>query len=238
MNRFFTRLFLIGALIGSMIGTMTGAVTFAAAASKANPARTNGKLDEVLANMERAARTINTIEADMFQEKRDMQIGGAPEQYAGRIYFSHGKACDKVRINYTKPAGQVVAVLCEEIDLYQPRIKQMIVTSRKAQAAKNQEFSFIATPYKSVPELKSQYNIVYVGDEQGNAKLDLTPKSQSSVQKLTLWVDQTSWLPIKYRVIEKNNVATTFTLNNLTKNRNLSVDFKVKVAPGTKILRQ
>jgi outer membrane lipoprotein-sorting protein len=221
-----------------LVIALTGAVAFAILNTGVSPVSANGKLDEVLANMERAARTIRTIEADMLQDKKDMQIGGAPERYAGRIAFAHAKACDKVRIDYSKPAGQVVAVLCDEIYLYQPSIKQMIVTSRRAQASKNQEFSFIATPYKSIPELKSQYNIAYIGDEQGMAKLDLTPKSQSSVQKLTLWVDQTSWLPMKYQVIEKNNVATTFTLNNLKKNQNLSVEFKVKPAPGTKVVRQ
>lgn len=223
------RVFLIIAVIGT--------VSFAISNTSVSRASANGKLDEVLANMERVARTIKTIEADMLQEKRDMQIGGK-EVYSGRIFFLHDRACDKVRINYDRPAGQVVAVLCDEIDLYQPSINQMIVTSRKAQASKNQEFSFIATPYKSVPALKSEYNISYIGDEQGAAKLDLVPKGKSSVQKLTLWVDQASWLPTRYQVIEKNNVVTTFTLSNLKKNQKLSVDSKVKVAPGTKIVRQ
>ena len=223
-----TRLFLSIALIG-------------VASFSASRVSANGKLDEVLANMDRVARTIKTIESDMRQEKRNMQIGGK-EVYSGRIFFLHDRKCDKVRINYDNPQGQVVAVLCEEIDLYQPSINQMIVTSRRAQASKNQEFSFIATPYKSVPELKSQYNIVYVGEEQaGNvstAKLDLTPKGKSSVQKLTLWVDQSTWLPIKYQVTEKNNNVTTFTLSNLKKNQGLSVDFKIKATTGTKILHQ
>jgi outer membrane lipoprotein-sorting protein len=224
-----TRLLLITALVGTASFAMSGATS--------NVSKANGKLDEILANMERAARKINTVEADMFQEKRDMQIGGK-EVYSGRIFFLHDRKCDKVRINYDRPQGQVVAVLCDEIDLYQPSINQMIVTSRRAQAAKNQEFSFIATPYKSVPELKSQYNIAYIGDEQGAAKLDLTPKGKPSVEKLTLWVDQGSWLPIKYQVIEKTHNITTFTLNNLKLNQKLSVDFKVKVSPGTKIVRQ
>ena len=229
MSQLFARLLVIIAFVGT--------VMFAHGGASAGTARANGKLDEVLANMERAARTINTIEADLFQEKRDKQIGGK-EVYSGRIFFLHDKRCDKIRINYDRPQGQVVAVLCDEIDLYQPGINQMIVTSRRAQAAKNQEFSFVATPYKSIPELKNQYNIAYLGDEQGAAKLDLTPKTKSSVQKLTLWVDQTSWLPTRYQVVENSNVATTFTLSNLKKNQKLSVDFKVKVAPGTKIVRQ
>lgn len=228
-----TRLFLIIALMGT--------VSFAISNISVSRPGANGRLDEVLANMERTARTIKTIESDMRQEKRNMQIGGK-EIYSGKIFFLHDKKCDKVRINYDNPQGQAVAVLCEEIDLYQPSINQMIVTSRRAQASKNQEFSFIATPYKSVPELKSQYNIVYVGDEQvGNAataKLDLTPKGKSSVQKLTLWVDQSTWLPIKYQVIEKNSNVTTFSLSNLKKNQGLSVDFKIKAAPGTKTIHQ
>lgn len=214
----------------------------AVACVRASGAGVNGKLDEVLASMERAARSIKTIEADMRQEKRDMQIGGR-EVYSGRIYFLHDKQCDKVRINYDIPQGQVVAVLCNDIILYQPRINQEIITTRQAQASKNQEFSFIATPYKSVPELKSQYNIVYVGDEQvgtsSTAKLELTPKAKSSVQKLTLWVDQSSWLPIKYQVVEKNNNVTTFVLSSMSKNGKLSADkFKVTVAPGTKVVHQ
>jgi len=205
-------------------------------------AAVNGKLDEVLANMERAARSIRTIEADMRQEKRDMQIGGK-EVYSGRIYFLHDRKCDKVRINYDNPQGQVVAVICDQIILYQPRINQEIITTRQAQASKNQEFSFIATPYKSVPELKSQYNIVYLGDEpvgsNSTAKLELTPRAKSSVQKLTLWVDQSSWLPIRYQVVEKNNNVTSFALANIKMNGNLSGSaFKVSVAAGTKVVRQ
>ena len=246
------RLFLIIALIGFASLSMTGSalnassangkVSHASANGKVSHASANGKLDEVLANMERAARTIKSIEADMLQEKRDLQIGGK-EVYSGRIFFLHDRKCDKVRINYDRPPGQVVAVLCNEIILYQPNVKQVILTTRQAQASKNQEFSFIATPYKSVPELKSQYNIVYVGAEQvgssATSKLDLTPKARSSVQKLMLWVDESSWLPIKYQVVEKNNNVTTFTLGNMKKNGPVDAKtFKVSWPPDTKVVRQ
>ena len=218
-------------------------IAVAVAAISTAHAGATGKLDEVLAKMESAARTIKSIEADMRQEKRDMQIGGK-EIYSGHIYFSHGsKRDDRVRINYSIPQGQVVGVLGDQIILYQPNINQEIITSRRAQASKNQEFSFIATPYKSVPELKSQYNIVYISDEQvgssSTAKLELTPKGKSSVEKLTLWVDQSSWLPIRYQVAEKNRNVTTFTLSNLKFNQPLPAQtFDIKVAPGTKIVRQ
>lgn len=228
-------------VIIALIGVGAFSIPPTSADSRVSRKSVNGKLDEVLANMERAARTIKTIEADMRQEKRDMQIGGK-EIYSGKIFFLHDPKCDKVRINYDRPQGQAVTVLCSEINLYQPSINQLIVTSRQAQASRNQEFSFIATPYTSVPQLKSQYNIAYLGDEQlasiSTAKLDLTPKRNASVQKLTLWVDQSSWLPIKYQVVEKNNNVTTFTLSNMKLNQKIPLDFKLSVPHGTKVVRQ
>lgn len=224
-----------------LIFTMIGLI--AAAVVPMGGSHANGKLDEILAKMEQAARSIKTIEADMRQEKRDMQIGGK-EVYAGKILFLHaGKNTDKIRIDYSIPLGQVVVVDGNKITLYQPAIKQVMLTTRQAQASQNQEFSFIATPYKSVPELKSQYNIAYNGDEQvasaSTAKLELTPKGASSAKKLTLWVDQSSWVPIKYQVIETNNNVTTFTLTNIKINSGSKGDsFKVSWPPGTKVVQR
>lgn len=223
-------LFTIFALIAASVVPTTGSMA-------------NGKLDEVLANMERAARSIKTIEADMHQEKRNMQIGGK-EVYAGRIRFQHAsKTVDRFRIDYSIPAGQVVVVDGNKIILYQPSINQVILTTRQAQASQNQEFSFIATPYKSVPELKTQYNIEYAGDEQvgsgTTAKLELTPRKASSAKKLTLWVDQSSWLPIKYQVVETNNNVTTFVLTGLKLNGGFPGNtFKLTWPTGTKEVRR
>ena len=128
--------------------------------------------------MQKAAAGIRSIKADLYQEKRLGQLGGK-EINNGKLWFKHeGKGSDKVKIEYYRNGkpSQVVWVVGNEIWLYQPPINQVIITTRTSQASKNQEFAFIATPYKSVPELKSQYNIVHKGDDGGNAVLELTPK--------------------------------------------------------------
>jgi len=209
------------------------------AAVPMSKSQANGKLDEILANMQKAASNITTIQASMDQVKRDLQIGGRPEKYSGEIFFKHvAKGNDKVKIVYSIPKGQTIWVVGETITLYQAEINQAIVTTRSAAASKGDEFAFIATPYTSIPELKRQYEIVYVGDDQGLAKLDLTPKAKSSIQKLTLWVDQSTWLPVKYTVFEPK-AATTFTLNGLKKNQGVSDStFKVDLPKGTKVVRK
>ncbi len=195
-------------------------------------ASANGKLDQILANMQREGQAIKTIFANLHQSQRLRDIGGRQDSSA-QIFFKHyGPGNDKVRINYSQPAGQVVWVNGDEIVLYQKGINQAIITSRRAQASKNSEISFVATPYSSVPELKRQFNIAYLGDEEGRAKLELTPKSKSSLQRMIMWVDQTTWLPMKYQVTETNGNVTIFTLSNVKKNAALSDgNFTVKL-PG------
>ena len=199
----------------------------------------NGKLDEILANMQKAAGSITTIQASLEHLKRDRNLGGKPERYVGEIFFKHAaKNNDKIKIVYSIPKGQTICVVGDTITLHQAEINQAIITSRSAAAAKGDEFAFIATPYTSVPELKRQYEIVYVGDEQGMPKLDLTPKAKSSIQKLSLWVDQSSWLPVRYTVVEPGR-ETTFILSNLRKNQGVSDStFKVDLPKGTKIVRR
>lgn len=210
-----------------------------AAPASISAARPNGKLDEILANMQKSAAQITSIQARMEQQKRDRNLGGAPERYSGEIFFKHAsKANDKVKIVYSMPKGQTIWVVGETITLYQAEIKQAIVTTRSAAASKGDEFAFVATPYTSVPDLKRQYDIVYSGDDQGMAKLELTPKAKSSIQKLTLWVDQSSWMPVKYTVLEAVS-ATTFILTDIKKNKGISDStFKVDLPKDTKILRR
>ena len=208
-----------------------------ASISAGNP---NGNLDEILANMQKSASTIKSIQAGMEQLKRHLDIGGAPEKYRCEIFFKHvAKGNDKVKIVYSIPRGQTIWVVGDTITLYQAEIKQAIITTRSSAAAKGDEFAFVATPYTSVPDLKRQYDIVHTGDEQGMAKLELTPKAKSSIQKLTLWVEQQGWLPVKYTVLETGGTATTFVLTNVKKNQGIpDSTFKVELPKDTKIIRR
>jgi outer membrane lipoprotein-sorting protein len=199
------------------------------------PAKANGKLDQILANMQREGKTIKTIFAHLTQTQPLRDIGGAQTSKAQLFFKHYGPGNDKIRINYSSPVVQTIWILGDEITLWQPGIKQAIITSRKAQASKNSEISFIATPYSSVPELKRQFNIVYLGDEDGRAKLELTPKGKSSLQKMIMWVDQSTWLPMRYQVTESNGKLTTFALSNVQKNGVISDgSFVVKLPKDAK----
>src|SRR5512147_120331 len=96
-----------------LIFTVIGLI--AAAAAPRAVALANGKLDEILANMQKAASNITTIHAKMDQIKRDPQIGGL-EKYRGEVFFKHvAKGKDNVKIVYSIPKGQTVWVVGESI---------------------------------------------------------------------------------------------------------------------------
>ena len=195
-------------------------VLFVAASLPVAHARPNGRVDEILASMQRAASKITTLQATLRQDTRNADLGGRPETSRGEVFFKHvGPKADLVRITYSVPDGRVVVVNEKQIFLYEKGTNQCIETTRSSLASKNQEFSFFATPYSlSAAEMKTRYEIVYVHEEGGTEVLELTPRSQSSVKKMKWWVDKASWLPIKTEMTEKNNDVTTFTLTGTSVN--------------------
>jgi outer membrane lipoprotein-sorting protein len=209
----------------------------------ATPATPNGRVDEVLGNMQKAAANIKTIYARLEQNNKNGEIGGT-ERYRGEIFFKHiARGSDRVRINYEIPAGQTVVVNDKEIILHQKAINQCHITARNAVGQRNQEFAFFATPYSlTSAQIKARYEIAHVGDETvdgvSTAVLELTPKVKSSVKKMKWWIDRGSWLPIKSEVVEQNRSVSTFILKDTRINDSkTSAQFDYKCPDGSKIVR-
>src|SRR5215813_5464185 len=201
------------------------------------------KADQILRQMHERSRKLTTIQASIVQVKRFSQIPSRTFN-SGYLYFKHeGQNKDKVRITY-KNGGQVTQDLLidgDKIILYQPKIRQAIITSRTKQAEQNPEYDFLAAPYRSVPGLKSRYATAYLRDEPvgpfSTSVIQLTPTAKSSFTKVTFWVDQESWLPVQYRVDEQTGDITTITLSDIKKNSQVSGDvFKLDLPKGTKII--
>ncbi|HSE96686.1 MAG TPA: outer membrane lipoprotein-sorting protein [Blastocatellia bacterium] len=227
------------------IGILSLAATFfLSAALFSSKVEANGQLDQVLANMQREAQKIRALSAKMEQIKRNTVIGGK-EIHRGHIFFKHaGKGKDKVLIKYEVPAGQAVSVVGDEIILFQPNIKQAIITTRGSQASQNQEFAFFSTPYSlTSTQIKARYHAVYIGEEQvGGSKtsvLELTPKAKSAVSKIKWWVDQSNWLPIKSEVVEADGNLSTFTLTEIQVNGAISDGmFKISIPNDFKKIKR
>jgi outer membrane lipoprotein-sorting protein len=197
--------------------------------------RANGQLDQILTNMQNAGKQIKSLASNIAQEKKS-SLGGT-ERYNGTITLQRGpKGGEKVIIHYAN--GQHVSVVGDKIVLYNERIPQAIETTRRSQANSKPEFDFIATPFASVADLKARFNIAYLGEENGMAKLELTPKNPA-LQKSILWVDKGMWIPTKFRVQEKTGDVSYFSLSGVTLNPTVSADtFKIKYKPNTEVIKR
>lgn len=196
----------------------------------------NGQLDQILANMQKAAKNVTTIKSGISQVKK-FSIGGR-ESYQGQMIFKHVGQSDKLRINYNN--GNQISVDAKEAVLYQPPINQAIIISRGKLASENEELAFFSTPYKlTAPEIKARYDIAHVGTEDNTAVLELKPKGKSTVKRMKWWVDQSIWLPSKIETVDQTGDTTIFTLSGMQLNAKINEgDFKIKLPSGTNIIRK
>lgn len=201
-----------------------------------SPVSANGQLDQILANMQAAAKKVSTMRCNLTQSKR-LSIGGN-ETYQGQMIFKHEGQADKFRINYDN--GNQVSVDIKEAVLYQPAINQAIIISRGKLASENEELAFFSTPYKlTSSQIKQKYEIAHTGDEGNTAVLQLKPKGNSTVKRMKWWVDKSLWLPTRIEIAESSGDTSIFILANLELNTKLSDnDFKIKFKAGTQVTRK
>ena len=177
--------------------------------------------------MHQSSLKLNTIEAKIVQEVHHKDIWGPDDINRGELYFEHSKT-DKVRVKYwtNGKLSQDLLVDGDRISLYEPGANQLLQTTKREQAAKDQEFDFITTPYSSISSLKSRYRIDYPTDSDKIAPsaksidgaamiiLTLTPRKPGSVKRVVLSINPNSWVPVRYEVEDENKVIS-LTLTNV-----------------------
>lgn len=180
-------------------------------------------MPSVLGKMEQAGRELKSLQAGIAQERIDRTLG-VKEKSAGTLYYKAGaQGAERVLLEYTLPIPETVAVVGDKVTIYQPKINQVFLTTRKASASKNRSLGFLGLAYSdAAAQMRERYNVTILGDDEINGRMatqiNLDPKDKSDgVQSLMIWVDQQTWLPVQYYVIEKN-AKTTITLSAMKPN--------------------
>lgn len=198
-------------------------------------------INEVLRRMEEHNKALTTLRADVKMEKYNSQLEESDIYEGKTIYLVQRGADPYVRIDWSKPAEESLAVIKRQYILYRPRLKQVMtgsVDSAKGSSGVNNPLSFINM---SRAELKENYSIKYIGQETAVGvsawHLELTPKKGNSFKKADIWVDGNG-MPIQMKITEKNNDTTTVVLSNLDKNSNINVAvFKINYPKDTKVVK-
>jgi outer membrane lipoprotein-sorting protein len=164
-------------------------------------------------------------------------------EYGSLIYKpSTGRNKGKLRIDYTRPSRDTIALVGDSVVYYQPRINQ-VFKSTLARAAKGKVggFTQLIGLDGSVKSLAGNYNIEFLKDEVINGQmttlLRLTPKAGGQFSTIDIWVNQQSWIPAQWRLVERNGDFTIVSLKNVQLNTPIPDSaFNVSVPGGVKVV--
>ena len=200
-------------------------------------------LPGILNKMEKAHLDMKSLKAEMVQQKTNAQIGVTDTEYGQLLYKpAAGKGKGKLRIDYIRPSKDIVAVVGENVTFYQPRINQVFKgVLSKLSKGKAGGYGQLVGLDGSIKSLAANYNIEFVRDEsvsgQMTTLLHLTPKAGGQFAAIDVWVNQQNWLPLQWKMIERNKDYTIVTLKNVQLNANISdAAFAVNIPSGTKVV--
>ena len=213
------------------------------AAPRAAAAATTQMSPAVLAKMEQAGQNLKTLQAGITQEKIDRTLGVKENSTGTFFYKAAAPGNERVLLEYTSPIPETVSVIGDKVTIYQPKLNQLFVTSRKASAGKNKSLGFLGLTYSdAAAQLREKYAITILGEDKINGQpatqIQLDPKDKSDgVQAIILWVDHQTWLPVQYFIQEKGT-KTTITLSGMKPNIQLpDTRFEISVPKNAQVVQ-
>lgn len=191
-----------------------------------------GPLNDILKRMDEHNKSLTSLQTSVKMDKYNSQLDEHDVSEGTAKYLPLKGRDALVRIDWTKPIEESLAVVNKQYIVYRPRLNQAIIgkidSAKSSGKGANNALAFINM---SKDQLKANYNIKYLGQENVSGgtptwHLELTPKNPTNYKASELWVDGNG-MPIQAKVIESNNDSTTIFLSKIQKN--ITVNTKVFV---------
>jgi outer membrane lipoprotein-sorting protein len=210
------------------------------------PARAQGPglISSILNKMDRNRRSLSSLRAGMTMQKYNAQLRDF-DMSTGEVKYIAGQGSNaNVRVDWTKPARESLAVTGGEYTLCRPRLNQCYQGSTKSGKASAKTGGMLGFSLSmSGSQVKNQFNVELAGEGtlyDGGPHvwmLKLTPKGGAGYKFAEVWVDDAG-MPVQTRVTEKNGDSTLVRLTNIQRNARVSTD-EIKVVPpsGAKIVK-
>ena len=199
-----------------------------------------GLVSSVLSKLERNRQSLKSLRSGISMEKYNPQIGLA-EKFNGVVLYMPGAGRSaSVRIEWSSPQHEILAVSNGEYVLFRPRLR----TAYKGRTGKRPEANaFLEMMNMSRAQLQTKFEPFQDVREEtlwGNVStihLKLVPKGTASFKYAEIWVDS-SGMPVQSKVVEKNDDATTIRLSSPERNVKMSAaEFIIKLDPDVKVIR-
>ncbi len=232
MKKFFPLCLTVALLVGGVVP-----------ASHAN-GQTAGLVSSILSRMERNKRDLKSLRASISMTKYNSQLRDS-DSYQGMVLYipgAGGSASSFVRLEWTRPQHEILAVANGSYTLYRPRLKQAY-KGRTGGIRSQKDSDVLALMNMSAAQLRTRFgDFEDMRDETlwggvWTQHFKVTPKGAASYKYIEVWVDKDG-MPVQTKMVEKNDDSTTVRLTDVQRNASISMDqFKLDLPSDVKIVK-
>jgi outer membrane lipoprotein-sorting protein len=207
-------------------------------------AQSAGLVSSLFSRMEKNQRSLKTLSATITMWKYNAQLRDE-DRYQGIVLYVPGAAGTSsafVRLEWTNPQHEILAVANGIYNLYRPRLGT-VVEGKTGSIKSSKDSDVLALMSMSATQLRTRFGETQdMRDETLSGGVHTThfrvfPKTAASYKYIELWVDD-GGMPVQTKMVEKNDDATTVRLTNVEKNQTISPDkFKLKLDPSVKHIK-
>lgn len=211
-----------------------------------SPTTTNGQgaglVSSVLSRMEKNRQTLKSLRAGISVVKYNSQLG-VEDKYNGVVIYlpSEGRQAS-VRIDWTSPRREILAVANNKYTIFRPNQK-IAYTGDSRKMSDDKAGGLMKMMNMSRQQLEARFHPVKDVREEtlwggvGTIHLTLVPKGKADYKYAEVWIDG-SGMPVQTKIVEKNDDSTTMRLTGLEKNQKINQsDFDVKLDSSIKIVK-
>ena len=225
-----------------IVALLVGGVAFVPA-SRAN-AQTAGLVSSILSRMERNKRNLKSLRADISMTKYNSQLRDS-DTYQGIVLYIPGAAGNSssfVRLEWTRPQHEILAVANGNYALYRPRLGQ-VIKGRTGAIKSQKDSDVLALMNMSAAQLRSRFGeFEDLRDETlwggvWTQHFKVLPKGAASYKYIEVWVDKDG-MPVQTKMVEKNDDSTTVRLTNVERNASIPMDqFKLDLPSNVRVIK-
>lgn len=213
-----------------------------------SPTTTNGQgaglVSSVLSRMEKNRQSLKTLRAGISVVKYNSQIGVEDKYNGVVIYMPVAGRQGSVRIDWTSPRRETLAVNNNKYTIFRPVLGIAYVGDpRKMGGPNGKASSLLEMMNMSKGQLEARFQPVKDVREEtlwggvSTIHLTLVPKGDAGYKYAEVWIDSAG-MPVQTKIVEKNDDSTTMRLTGLEKNQKInSSDFEVKLDSSVKIVK-
>ncbi|HKU74967.1 MAG TPA: outer membrane lipoprotein carrier protein LolA [Pyrinomonadaceae bacterium] len=210
------------------------------------PTTTNGQgaglVSSVLNRLEKNRESLKSLRAGISVSKVNSQLG-YEDKYQGVVIYLPGAGRQaSVRIDWSSPRKEILAVKDNKYTIYRPN--QKIAYTGVANGMKDKSAGGLMEMMNmSRGQLEARFQPVKDVREEtlwggvSTIHLTLVPKGNAGYKYAEVWIDA-GGMPVQTKIVEKNDDSTTMRLTGLEKNQSINKsDFDIKLDSSVKIVK-